>query len=128
MDLVTPELLLSLAGGTASAAGQQIWTSLRDLVRRRPATGEPRGETELTALAMGREDLERARQLAEALAVRAQQDPAFAQALQEWRHQAEAVGSLHAATGDIHNEISGGEIHGSAVQSRDINGSLHFGR
>ncbi|MFF3328830.1 hypothetical protein ACFYWX_04595 [Streptomyces sp. NPDC002888] len=126
MDQVAPELLMALAGGTAGAAGQQIWASLRELVRRRPASGERTGEGELTALDEASDDTVRARELAGVLALRAQQDPAFAQALEAWRRAAEAVNRGRTGSGDVHNKISGSTFHGTVVQARDINGSLYL--
>lgn len=127
MDQIAPELLMALAGGTAGAAGQQIWTSLRDLVRRRPQDEDPVGEGELTALDEATDDERRARELAEALALRAHQDLAFAQALAAWRREAEALELTPTGSGDVHNEISGGTVHGNVVQARDIHGSIHRG-
>ncbi|WP_105973053.1 hypothetical protein [Streptomyces geranii] len=127
MDPIAPELLMALAGGTAGAAGQQIWASLRDLVRRRSPVGEPRGEGELTSLGEAADSPTRARELAEVLALRARQDPAFAQALDTWRREAEALDGTRTGSGDVRNEISGGTVQGPVVQARDINGPLHFG-
>ncbi|MFI6009741.1 hypothetical protein ACIBAG_13110 [Streptomyces sp. NPDC051243] len=127
MDQIAPELLMALAAGTAGAAGQQIWTSLRDLVRRRPSGQGPSGADELTALAAAADDAARARELAGVLAERARQDPAFAQALETWRGRAEAWDAERTGAGDVHNEISGGTFQGPVVQARDINGPLTFG-
>jgi len=124
---IAPELLMALAGGTAGAAGQQIWASLRDLVRRRPPAGEPRGEGELVSLGEASDSPTRARQLADVLELRARQDPAFAQALDTWRREAEALDSRPTGAGDVRNEISGGTFQGPVIQTRDINGPLHFG-
>lgn len=127
MDQIAPELLMALAGGTAGAAGQQIWASLRDLVRRRPAGQDPSGEEELNGLGTAADDTERARDLAVVLARRADQDPAFAQALEAWRRRAEAWDGARTGAGDVHNQVSGGTFHGPVVQARDINGPLSFG-
>ncbi|MFD7135302.1 hypothetical protein [Streptomyces sp. NPDC059894] len=135
VEPIAPALLMALAGGTAGAAGQQLWASLRALVRARPTSGEgrgtagePRGEEELAALDEASDDAARARELAGTLALRARQDPAFARALETWRHEAEALPELRTGAGDVSNEISGGTFHGTVVQARDINGPLHFGR
>lgn len=126
MDPIAPELLMALAGGTAGAAGQQIWASLRDLVTRRSSGGQACGEGELAALAQTADSDERARELAEALALRARQDPAFATALHAWRMRAEEPAPASTGSGDVHNE-AGGTVHGNLVQARDIHGSIHFG-
>ncbi|WP_282703181.1 hypothetical protein [Streptomyces sp. CC219B] len=118
---IAPELLVALASGTAGAAGQQIWASLRSLVRRG-------GEEELTALDSAPDDAERARELAGTLALRATQDPAFAQALEAWRRDAEAWDEGRTGAGDTYNEISGGTFQAPVIQARDINGPLNFGR
>jgi hypothetical protein len=127
MDPIAPELLMALAGGTAGAAGQQIWTSLRELVTRRRSDGAPQGEGELTALAQAGDSDERAIELAEVLRLRAEDDSDFARALQAWRTEAENLHFTSTGSGDVRNEISGGTVHGNVVQARDIHGSIHFG-
>ncbi|MER6070853.1 hypothetical protein ACFYZB_28695 [Streptomyces sp. NPDC001852] len=127
MDLIAPELLMALASGTAGAAGEQIWTSLRDLVRRWRSGAEQSGDQrELTALAEAPDNPERAAELAEVLARRARQDPAFAQALAAWRREAEALEGTRTGTGDVHNTISGG-TQNTVVQARDVHGSINLG-
>jgi hypothetical protein len=121
-----PELLMALAGGTAGAAGEQIWMSLRNLVRRRPSDAEAYGEGELTALDQAADSTERATELAEALALRARQDPAFAEALAAWRREAEALEGTRTGAGDVRNVVSGG-TQGTVVQARDVHGSINFG-
>ncbi|MGN9755957.1 hypothetical protein [Streptomyces sp. SD31] len=128
MDPIPPELLMAVAGGTASAAGQQTWTTLRELVTRRSRSGELGGEAELTALTQAANSEQRAHELAEVLALRAGQDPAFAAALDVWRRQAEALEPAPASTGsgDVNNKADG-TVHGNLVQARDIHGSVNFG-
>ncbi|WAZ23089.1 hypothetical protein STRCI_004406 [Streptomyces cinnabarinus] len=126
---IAPELLMALAAGTAGAAGQQIWESLKGLLRRRPQGAAPSGEAELEALGRSADDADRARELANVLALRAVQDPAFAQALESWRQKAEAWDAARpTGSGGVHNEISGGDFKGPVIQARDINGPLNFGR
>ncbi|QFR01164.1 hypothetical protein F9278_38870 [Streptomyces phaeolivaceus] len=127
MDPIAPELLMALAGGTAGAAGQQIWASLRELVSRRPRGEEAHGEGELNALARTADDTARARELADVLTLRAARDAAFATALDAWRGRAEALAAPPATgTGDVRNEV-GGTVHGPLIQARDIHGSIHLG-
>ncbi|WP_189313430.1 hypothetical protein [Streptomyces brasiliensis] len=126
MDVIAPELLMALASGTAGAAGEQIWTSLRDLVRRRQPGREPSDQRELTALAEAPGSAERAAELAQVLARRARQDPAFAQALAVWRREAEALETTRVGAGDAHNTISGG-TQSTVVQARDVHGSINLG-
>ncbi|OLZ64072.1 hypothetical protein AV521_36665 [Streptomyces sp. IMTB 2501] len=126
MDQIAPELLMALAGGTAGAAGEQIWTSLRDLVRRRHSGGEPGDQSELTALAEAPGNAERATELAEVLARRARQDPAFAQALAAWRREAEALEGTRTGSGDVRNVVSGG-TQTTVIQARDVHGSINLG-
>ncbi|GAX58731.1 hypothetical protein [Streptomyces olivochromogenes] len=102
------ELVVALASGTAGAAGQQLWGSLRALMLRRSAGEEPSGEDELTALAEDPHDVERAKELADVLARRAVQDPAFAEALINWRNQAEALHVARTGAGHVHRVFSGG--------------------
>ncbi|MEU1820292.1 hypothetical protein ABZ543_34710 [Streptomyces roseifaciens] len=129
MDPIAPELLMALASGTAGAAGRQIWLALRNLIgRRSDPVGGPDGEGELVALDETPGSVDRARELAQALAERARQDPAFACALEIWRREAKALPELRTGTGEVRNEISGGTFQGAVVQARDINGPLSFGR
>ncbi|MFG2500956.1 hypothetical protein ACGFSB_22430 [Streptomyces sp. NPDC048441] len=126
MEPIAPELLMALAGGTAGAAGQQIWTTLRGLVLRR-TDAEPSGEGELRALAaaVGSEErAARAERLVQVLAERARQDPVFADALREWRQN--AIDVVRTGSGDVHNEISGGR-QGTVIQARDIHGDINLG-
>ncbi|MFF4750509.1 hypothetical protein ACJ6WF_31070 [Streptomyces sp. MMS24-I2-30] len=122
---IAPELLMALASGTAGAAGEQIWTSLRNLVRRRPDQA-PYDEGELTALAEAPDSTERATELAEALALRARQDPAFAEALAVWRREAEALEGTRTGAGDVRNVVSGG-TQSTVIQTRDVHGSINLG-
>ncbi|MFJ6568930.1 hypothetical protein ACIQNU_16035 [Streptomyces sp. NPDC091292] len=71
-------------------------------------------------------DAERARRLADALALRAAQDPAFAQALTVWRQEAEAVRAAHVSAGDQHQQIVGGS-QTNVVFLRDVNGNFTIG-
>lgn len=130
MEPVAAELLMALASGALGAAGQSTWERLRGLVRRpdaEPGRAEPVvGEGELTAFGGAVDDAERARRLADALALRAEQDPAFAQALTVWRQEAEAVRAAHVSSGDQHQEISGG-TQTRVVFLRDVNGNINIG-
>ncbi|MFB7500531.1 hypothetical protein ACFC09_38630 [Streptomyces sp. NPDC056161] len=123
---IAPELLMALASGTAGAAGEQIWTSLRNLVRRRLSDQAPYDEGELTALAEAPDSTERATELAEALALRARQDPAFAEALAVWRREAEALEGTRTGAGDVRNVVSGG-TQSTVIQTRDVHGSINLG-
>ncbi|MCF3136897.1 hypothetical protein [Streptomyces olivochromogenes] len=120
MEPIAVELLLKLAAGTAGAAGQQAWQSLRALVMRHPA--EDRNESpaaaDLEALAEEPDSAERARALTAALQIQAVQDPDFAQALESWRQAAES------GLGDVHNEISGG-VTGPVLMGRDFSGVIN---
>ncbi|MHA4814835.1 hypothetical protein ACXZ65_10825 [Streptomyces aculeolatus] len=130
MEPVAAELLMALASGALGAAGQSTWERLRGLVRR--SDGEQGrgvsavGEGELTAFGEAVGDAERARLLADALALRAAQDPAFAQSLTVWCQEAEAVRDAHVSSGNQHQEISGG-TQTRAVFLRDVNGNINIG-
>ncbi|MYS91900.1 MULTISPECIES: hypothetical protein [Streptomyces] len=121
MEPITAGLLVALASGTAGAAGEQIWASLRDLVTRR---GRRAGEEEPALPAEPPRTEERAGQLAALLNARARQDPDFAAALEVWRRRADAEAGSR--SGDVHNEISGG-TQGTVIQGRDIHGNITFG-
>ncbi|MFF7749050.1 hypothetical protein ACFZCP_07285 [Streptomyces sp. NPDC007971] len=126
MEPIAPELLTALASGTAGAAGQQMWTALRDLVRRRTDV-EPNGMGELTALAAAVGSAERAalaERLAQVLAERAGRDSVFADALRAWRQDARDV--VRTGSGDVHNEVSGGRQQ-TVIQARDVHGGINLG-
>ncbi|MFE5125357.1 hypothetical protein [Streptomyces sp. NPDC056669] len=124
MDPISEELLMALAGGAAGSAGQQIWQSLRGLVRRdRTAEGEPPQrslEDVLTMLEQRPEDAERARELAAALRRRAEQDAVFAAALARWQQESEGA---HRTSGIASFEVSGGSQH-SVVQVQNVHGGI----
>ncbi|AZM45867.1 hypothetical protein DMB38_08535 [Streptomyces sp. WAC 06738] len=124
------ELLMALASGALGAAGQSAWERLRGLVRHpdgEPGDGAPvLGEGELTALGEAVGDAGRARRLAEVLAQRAAEDPAFAQALSAWRREAEVARDAHVSSGGQHQEISGG-TQARVVFLRDVNGNVNIG-
>jgi hypothetical protein len=124
MEPVAAELLMALASGTAGAAGQSLWERLRALVRREAA--EAVGEGELAALDEDTADDARARALADALAQRAEQDPAFARALTLWRQEAERIHGGGGRGGDTRQEISGGTQH-NVVFTRDVHGTINLG-
>ncbi|MFE9311618.1 hypothetical protein ACIQCF_27130 [Streptomyces sp. NPDC088353] len=132
MEAIAAELLMALAGGTAGAAGQQAWASLRGLVRRRTAPeavpdmpGElPSGEEEFAALDEQAESAERARALARVLALRAMYDDAFRADLAAWRGAAEDAAARTGA-GDVHNRITGG-TPGTVVMGRDFHSPITF--
>ncbi|MFI9630370.1 hypothetical protein [Streptomyces sp. NPDC052042] len=115
---------MALASGTAGAAGQSLWERLRALVRGEAA--EAVGEGELVAFDEDTGNGARARELADALVLRADQDPAFAQALTLWRREAERVhGGDGRGGGDTHQEISGGTQH-NVVFTRDVHGPINL--
>ncbi|MEU5509057.1 hypothetical protein ACFTZ8_10195 [Streptomyces fungicidicus] len=125
MDPIPEELLMALAGGAAGSAGQQIWQSLRGLVRREPAVGgrppESSAEGELALLEQHPDEAERARELAAALHRRAELDPAFADALTRWQAEGERA---HRATGAAATfEVSGGTQH-SVVMAQNVHGDI----
>ncbi|MFJ9994498.1 hypothetical protein [Streptomyces werraensis] len=133
MEPVAADLLMALASGTAGAAGQSLWERLRALVQRSPDPqsdavrgDEPEVGALVGALDEDASDEERAARLAEGLALRARQDPAFAEALALWRREAEQVSGAAAGGGTQHQEISGGTQH-NVVFTRDVHGSINLG-
>ncbi|MET9777840.1 hypothetical protein ABZ023_26900 [Streptomyces sp. NPDC006367] len=128
------DLLMALASGTAGAAGQNLWERLRTLAQRPPARqpdaaqadGEPAVDELAVALDEDASDEQRAARLAEGLALRARQDPAFAEALTLWRREAEQLSAVAAGKGTQHQEISGGTQH-NVVFTRDVHGSVNLG-
>ncbi|CAL9287428.1 hypothetical protein SUDANB66_01323 [Streptomyces sp. SudanB66_2053] len=133
MEPVATDLLMALASGTAGAAGQNLWERLRALVQRRPdpqsdavqGDEEPEMGALVVALDEDASDEQRAARLAEGLARRARQDPAFAEALALWRREAEQVSGASGG-GTQHQEISGGTQH-NVVFTRDVHGSINLG-
>ncbi|MFF9869630.1 hypothetical protein ACF1G0_30260 [Streptomyces sp. NPDC013953] len=127
MEPVSAALLLALAGGAGSAAGQQMWTGLSTLVRRpfgRGGDAGGSGESQLLALEQA-PDEERAQDLAAVLTARAEADPVFAQALAAWRQETVArVPST--GQGDVHSTVWGGRQN-AVVTGRDFSGPLSFG-
>ncbi|MFD6275084.1 hypothetical protein ACFWFI_05850 [Streptomyces sp. NPDC060209] len=139
MEPVAADLLMALASGTAGAAGQNLWERLRALAQRSPARqpdaaqsddtqgdGEPAVGELVVALDEDASDEQRAARLAEGLALRARQDPAFAEALTLWRREAEQLSTAPAGGGTQHQEISGGTQH-NVVFTRDVHGSIDLG-
>ncbi|GHF94669.1 hypothetical protein GCM10018777_00900 [Streptomyces albogriseolus] len=133
MEPVAADLLMALASGTAGAAGQNLWERLRALVQRSPDRqpdavqddGEPEVGALVGALDDDASDEQRAARLAEGLALRARQDPAFAEALARWRREAEQLSGASAGGGTQHQEISGGTQH-NVVFTRDVHGSINL--
>jgi hypothetical protein len=121
VEPITAGLLVALASGTAGAAGEQIWASLRDLVTRRGARS---GEEEPAVPAEPPRTEERAGQLAALLNERARQDPDFAAALEMWRRRADT--EVASRSGDVRNEITGG-TQGTVIQGRDFHGDFTIG-
>lgn len=130
---------MALASGTAGAAGQNLWERLRTLAQRSPARqpdaaqpdgtqadGEPAVGELVVALGEDASDEQRATRLAEGLALRARQDPAFAEALALWQREAEQLSAGSTDGGTQHQEISGGTQH-NVVFTRDVRGSINLG-
>ncbi|SNT46032.1 hypothetical protein [Actinacidiphila glaucinigra] len=132
MEAIAGELLMALAGGTAGAAGQQAWMSLRDLVRRptAPDTGPegpgeiPSGEEEFAALDEEAESAERAQALARALALRATYDDAFREHFAAWRSAAQDT-VARPGGGNVDNSVTGGR-QGTVIMGRDFHGPITF--
>jgi hypothetical protein len=124
---------MALASGTAGAAGQNLWERLRTLAQRSPVQrpdatqgdGEPAVGELVVALDEDASDEQRAARLAEGLALRARQDPAFAEALALWRREAEQLPASSTGGGTQHQEISGGTQH-NVVFTRDVHGSINL--
>ncbi|MFD3734283.1 hypothetical protein [Streptomyces sp. NPDC058632] len=128
MDPISVGLLVALATGAAGEAGRQLWTGLTDLVGRGRGADEAEegdavptvtGEAELALFTREPQDPERARSLRDALALRAEHDPAFRGSLTQWHQQAQA---LRTGDGRTTNTISGGTVNGPVLQGRDFSG------
>ncbi|MEW2071240.1 hypothetical protein [Streptomyces sp. NPDC007346] len=134
MEPVAVDLLMALASGTAGAAGQNLWERLRALAQRpsarQPDAAQGDGEPTVGELAVALDedasDEQRAALLAEGLALRARQDPAFAEALALWRREAERLPAASTGAGTQHQEISGGTQH-NVLFTRDVHGPINLG-
>ncbi|MFE9685921.1 hypothetical protein [Streptomyces sp. NPDC006285] len=125
--------VLATSGATAivQLMAQDAWVTTKDRVlalfggrgRNGVEAVEPALD-ETRAVAAGGDDMclaELASQWQARLLVLLQQDPAAADQV-----RALVAGSPD-QTGSVHNVISGGEMRGPVVQTRTINGGLHFG-
>ncbi|WAX79211.1 hypothetical protein [Streptomyces sp. KMM 9044] len=128
MDPISVGLLVALATGAAGEAGRQLWTGLTDLVGRGCEADDAEeggivptatGEAELALFTRDPQDPGRARSLRDALALRAEHDPAFRGSLAQWHQQAQA---LRTGDGGTVNTISGGTVNGPVLQGRDFSG------
>jgi hypothetical protein len=125
VDPITAAVLLPLVGGVAGAAGQQVWSSLRTLVRRPAANGTPApGTSELSQLEAAPDSQEAAQRLLTVLQTRAEADPVFGVAWQQWQQQATAI---HVEQRTQHNEVSGGDFRGPTFVGGEFNGPMTFG-
>ena len=128
MDPVTiGAVVLAIVSGAAGEAGGRLWDGLVSLVRRpfrnsagSPATlvVRPSGQAEMAALERAPSDERRAVALGQALLGRAEVDVAFQRELESWWAQASQV---QTGQGNVINTISGGTLHGPALQGRDFN-------
>jgi hypothetical protein len=118
--------------GCERALGGQLWAGVASLVCRPlrggkepagvfPAAGS--GAAELAALQEAPADQAKAVALAGVLLTRAEADPAFERALQQWWEQAAPVWEK---TASVTNTVSGGTQYGPVLQGRDFTG-LTFG-
>lgn len=143
MEPVSGELLSAMAGSVGTAAGQQVWSALRDLLRRPGRRTEPAGpsateeaaqqdpswdssEASWAALTAAPDDAERAGRLAAVLAARAGGDPEFERAVLVWLTSARQVLRIREVRGDVHNTVGGGR-QDNVVQTRDVSGGITFG-
>ena len=136
MDPVTlGAVLLAILSGAAEGLGGKLWEGAIALVRRpfrgRVATSGggagtvivPTGTAELAALQQAPGDQQKAVALAEVLVARAETDPKFRRALEDWWIQAEPI---RADIGNVTNTISGGTQQGPVLQGRDFS-NITFG-
>jgi hypothetical protein len=112
-----------LADGALGEAGKQAWDALIGLVRRARRRESPQITT-LKALASHEGGQVDVRELATALVEQAESDPGFQAALREWWIGADR---LIREGGQANVNMISGTVHGSAVQTRDVMGSINFG-
>ncbi|MCM3923851.1 hypothetical protein ND748_19530 [Frankia sp. AiPs1] len=113
-------LMSAVLAGTTSEAGGAVWRALVGLVRRSFGAGPLQERIVRDELDSADVDF-----LAQALADRADSDPAFAAALRRWSAQATAVAG---GNDSVTNQIGGDAvIEGDVIQARDISGPITFG-
>ncbi|MEU6339968.1 hypothetical protein ABZ883_03340 [Streptomyces sp. NPDC046977] len=127
---ITVAALAAIAGGAAGEVGSQAVTKLKEMVFHRGRSSSiegrtPLAEPELIRLLEDPGSNERARELREALLLRASQDEEFSHGLAAWWDQLRPTVE---ASGDTHNSISGGTLNGPVLQGRDFSGvNFHMG-
>lgn len=127
MDPITTSalaaVLLKVLDGASGEAGRQVWTKFTDTVQRAfGRRSEPAEATRELAANPGDED--RAEVLAGTLLAEAERDEELRAELGEWFAEARRV----TGEGDVTNVIGGNaQIHGNAIQARDISGDITFG-
>jgi hypothetical protein len=117
---VLAQVLAALAQGAAGQAGQQAWTALAALAGR--ILGPDAAET--TAIEAARTAAPDPARLAGVLAGRAGTDPGFAAALQDWLTGTRAL--LAAGNTTTVNQVTG-QVSGTVIQARDIDGGIRTG-
>ncbi|MDW6062120.1 hypothetical protein SAZ11_33970 [Streptomyces sp. FXJ1.4098] len=108
-DLAARLTRIQAAARSGDAAARRAWDVLIALVLRRDATDDDLGLDSLRLVLLIQEP--------------AAEDPQFARAFQDWLSR---YGTI-AGSGEVHNTISGGSIHGPVIQGRDFHGSITFG-
>jgi hypothetical protein len=117
---VLTQVVTALAQGAAGQAGQQAWTVLAALAGR--LLGRNSAEARAIEDARIGSSPDPAH-LAGVLAARAQADPAFAAAMEEWLTDTQAL--LATGHGTV-NEVTG-PVSGTVIQARDVFGGIRFG-
>jgi hypothetical protein len=112
------QVLTALTQGAAGQAGQQSWTALTALANR--VLGRDPAET--AAIEAARTGTPDPARLAGLLAGRAASDPGFAELLQKWLTDTQAL--LSAGNG-TRNQVTG-QVSGTVIQARDVFGGIRL--
>jgi hypothetical protein len=126
MDPTMTAVAVAVAGKlteTLTAGAKTALRNLANLIKQRFA-GDDAAQHALTEAEKAPDDADRVTALAKQLERLAAEDPKFAEQLRGIWSQAST--QLHAQTGGVANEVSGG-VSGHVVQARDIKGGVSFG-
>jgi hypothetical protein len=115
-------VLSKISSTVGEEAGRQLWQSLSAVVRR-VFQRRSKAQEALDAFVDQPGDPAKTKELAEALAAEAQRNPTVEAELRRWLRTADRTLGHDSS---VHNTISG-TVHGTVIQSRDIEGDIRLG-
>jgi hypothetical protein len=135
MDPISVALLLAVAGGMGTGAGEEVWRGLNELVHKPfrhravvesvPTQLIETGVVEVARLERDHASRDAARRLAQVIAARAERDSEFSAGLQVWLDAARST--YPGNEGGVHNEmdIRNSTLHQPVIQSGSV-GEINF--